>query len=134
MNEASVLSPPPPFDKPPVQPSTWRTKTGSLSKKLELATTQAKAERLEKRRYGSEPCILEAAAAGHHRQSQTPVGGRYRSADLSVKNLDKCSRIRARSFGQGGNRSLPRTLYPMPIVKKSPPAKLAVVHPGRREL
>ncbi|KAM7535066.1 hypothetical protein Aperf_G00000096827 [Anoplocephala perfoliata] len=129
MSESSLLSPPPPFDKPPIQPSMWHTKTSSLSKKLELASTQAKVERLEKRRYGSEPCILEATGAGHHGQSQASVGGRYRSADLSVKDLDKCSRIRARSFGQGGTRSLPRTQYPLPVVKKSPPAKLAVVHP-----
>lgn len=118
MSETSLLSPPPPFDKPP---EPLRQKTGSLSKKLETA------ERIEKH-YGSEPCILEAAACRRHQAHTWTRSGRYRSADLSLKGLDKCSRLRARSFGQG-SKSLPRTSYPLPVMKKSPPVKLAVVHP-----
>ncbi|VDL14803.1 unnamed protein product [Hymenolepis diminuta] len=130
LSETSLLSPPPPFDKQTVGLSTQRSKTGSLSQKLELATSQAKAERLEKRLYGSEPCILEATAAGRQRQSQTPINFRYRSADLSQKRVDKCSRIHARSSEKGGHRSFPKLTHPMPVVKKSSPVKLAVVHPG----
>ncbi|VDK34124.1 unnamed protein product [Taenia asiatica] len=117
MSETSLLSPPPPFDKPPTP---LRQKTGSLSKKLEAA------ERMEKQ-YGSEPCILDAVACRRHQAHALTHSGRYRSADLSLKGLDKCSRLRARSFGQCF-KSLPRTSYPLPV-KKSPPVKLAVVHP-----
>lgn len=130
LSETSLLSPPPPFDKQTVGTSTQRSKTGSLSQKLEHATSQAKAERLEKRLYGSEPCILEATAASRQSQSQTPISFRYRSADLSQKRIDKCSRIRARSSEKGGHRSYPKLTHPMPVVKRSSPVKLAVVHPG----
>lgn len=119
MSETSLLSPPPPFDKPP---ASLRRETDSLSKKLEAA------ERMEKQ-YGSEPCILDAVACRRHQAHPLTHSGRYRSADLSLKGLDKCSRLRARSFGQG-SKSLPRTSYPLPVMKKSPPVKLAVVHPG----
>ncbi|CDI98563.1 conserved hypothetical protein [Echinococcus multilocularis] len=118
MSETSLLSPPPPFDKPP---EPLRQKTGSLSKKPGIV------ERIEKH-YGSEPCILEAAACRRHQAHTLTRSGRYRSADLSLKGLDKCSRLRARSFGQG-SKSLPRTSYPLPVMKKSSPVKLAAVHP-----
>ena len=133
MSETSVLSPPSPFDK---SSTLVQQKRPSLSKKSEAGVMT---ERLEKR-YGSEPCILETTAVvPQGRQSQqmrhrTPSlshGGRYRSADLSLKDLDKCSRMRARSFGQI-SKTLPRTAYPLPVMaRKSPPIKLAVIQPGR---
>nr|CDS27531.1 conserved hypothetical protein [Hymenolepis microstoma] len=129
LSETSLLSPPPPFDKQPTEALTLRSKTGSLSQKLELATTQAKAEHLVKRLYGSEPCILEATAASHQRQAQTPTSLRYRSTDLPPKSTDKCSRMRACSYEKGGHQSLPKSTYPMTMIKKSPPVKLSVVHP-----
>lgn len=132
-SETSLLSPPSPFDRPSALAS---QKTFSPSKKLDA---EVMTEWLEKR-YGSEPCILEPSAMSlqgseskqkHHRTPSLSYEGRYRSADLSLKGLDKCSRIRARSLGQI-NKPLPRTAYPMPIeMKKSPPIKLAVVHPGK---
>lgn len=129
LSETSLLSPPPPFDKQPTEVLTLRSKTGSLSQKLELATTQAKAEHLEKRLYGSEPCILEATAVSQQRQAQTPTSFRYRSADLPPKSIGRCSRMRTCSYEKGGHRSLPKSTHPLTMVKKSPPVKLTVVHP-----
>ncbi|VDO07617.1 unnamed protein product [Rodentolepis nana] len=129
LSETSLLSPPPPFDKQPTEALTLRSKTGSLSQKLELATAQAKTEHLEKRLYGSEPCILEATAASQQIQAQTPISLRYRSNDLPPKSIEKCSRMRTCSYEKGGHRSLPKSTYPLPMVKKSPPVKLSVVHP-----
>lgn len=132
LSESSLLSPPPPFDKPPMGTQALRTKTASLSQKLEMASSRAKAARLDKRLYGSEPCLLEAQAkaASCQRQSQTPIGFRYRSADLSYKGIDKCSRIRARSSEKGAHKSLPKLSYPVPVVKRLTPVKLAVVNSG----
>ncbi len=123
VSEASLLSPPPEFGK----------QTPTQMSEASTTATAKKPAQVLKKEYDSEPCVLDAVAK--HQQAHA---GRYRSVDLSMKGLDKCCRLRARSFGHG-SKSWPHTAYPMlvkksPGARKSPPIKLTIVRPSKCNL
>uniref|UniRef100_A0A5K3F2Y4 Protein kinase domain-containing protein n=2 Tax=Mesocestoides corti TaxID=53468 RepID=A0A5K3F2Y4_MESCO len=108
LNDASIPSPPPPFGR------------GAPSCQEEPCVVKKTPAKLVKQ-YDSEPCIIEATGE----LQQQAHAGRYKSVDLSLKGIDKCSRFRARSFGQG-SKSLPRTAYPLSVMR-SPPMNVSSI-------
>lgn len=122
-SEGSLLSPPPEFSA--------SSATGTVTPRT-MANLEGR--RLLKKEYDSEPCVLEVVGKEEIKDQHHQHMPHYRSADLSLKGLDKCSRLRARSFGQG-SKPRPRTNYPL-LAEKSPPSKkpypmkLSVIRPG----